>query len=84
MQMREFHVGQAVLVTKGFDGNPLGWRKAKIVMAGSAPDVYLVECADSTREVIGAEYIRAALPLTETDYDPEGINKSVRKQLAGE
>jgi len=87
--MTQFHEGQEVEV---WGANMYPWRKAKIVGntgkwgAPALPEndkhYFVVEFPDSKRAVFDADHIRARLPLTESDYDPDGINQAVRKQLA--
>ena len=62
--MTQFHKGQEVEVTKGFDGNPLGWRKAKIIKRGEPySKTWMVEFPDGTRAMFDAEHIRAVVHL---------------------
>lgn len=69
---------------------PLAWRKAKIVPTrqgspAQPPDFYGVQFPDGTRAVFDADHIRTDLTkLTEADYDPQGINQAIRKQLANQ
>ena len=62
--MTQFHEGQEVEVTKGFDGNPLGWRKAKIVqiiwldVIKHREHKFEVEFPDGTGAVFDTAHIR--------------------------
>jgi len=84
--MTQFHEGQEVEV-KWRDGIRYGWKKAKIVWQATScapgnPKCYEVEFPDGASATFDADHLRARLPLTEGDYDPDGINQAVRKQLA--